>query len=338
MTLKFKVSALLAIALLTLIAGRALKGGLHPVKPSTVLAAGFNEEKQPSPYTIRVGVGLAVLPVTVTDNHHHRVGGLTKDNFQVLEDGRPQKIIIFEGQDAPVTVGLVVDNSLSMEPKRNAVVAAALAFVGSSNPQDQIFVVTFNQTIHMELPQNEPFTKSPQELRNALLKLQPMGETALYDALIVALDHLKTGTGERKYLIVVSDGGDNASRRTLADVVNLAKSSDAEIYSVAIINENYSDENPDVLRKLSKLTGGEYFQPEAVPEVIDTCKTIARGIRQQYTLGYVPSNQEANGRFRKVKVIASAPNSVKLHVRTREGYMVPPPTLAQAASSGDGGR
>jgi len=209
-------------------------------------------------------------------------------------------------------------------------VTAALAFAGSSNPQDQLFVVTFNQAVHLELAKNEPFTTHPQELREALLKLQPMGNTALYDALAVALDHLKTGSGERKYLIVVSDGGDNASRHTLSDVVALAKSSDAAIYSVAIIDENFSDENPDVLKKLSKLTGGEYFQPETTSEVLETCKTIARDIRQQYTLGYVPTNQASNGKFRNIKVTASTPDQGKLRVRTRVGYLAPAAVPTQA--------
>ncbi|HEV2234744.1 MAG TPA: VWA domain-containing protein [Terriglobia bacterium] len=286
----------------------------------------LNGQDEPNPYTINVRVGLAVLPVSVTDHKNHRVSGLKKENFHVYEDGRPQTITLFEDKDAPVTVGLVVDNSLSMEPKRPAVIAAALAFAGSSNPQDEIFVVNFNQAIHVELPQGVPFTRNPGELRSALSNITASGQTALYDAIAVALEHLKQGTGGKKYLIVVSDGGDDASRHSLSDTLAMAKSSDAAIYTVAIVNENFTDENPGVLKKLSKATGGEFFLPDSVSEVVDTLKLIARDIRQQYTLGYVPDNQEPDGKFRSIRVTASAPDGRKLSVRTRAGYLAP--TLA----------
>ena len=301
---------------------------------SFVFASGavLSGQEPPNPYTFNVRVGLAVLPVSVTDHKDHRVSGLKKEDFRVYEDGRPQTITLFEDKDAPVTVGLVVDNSLSMQPKRPAVIAAALAFAESSNPQDEIFVVNFNQAIHLELPQGVPFTRNPQELRTALLKITASGQTALYDAIAVALDHLKQGTNDKKYLIVVSDGGDDASRHSLSDILTLARSSNVAIYSVGIVNENFSDENPGVLRKLSKVTGGEFFLPESVPEVIDTLKIIARDIRQQYTLGYVPDNQAADGKFRNIRVTASAPDGRKLSVRTRAGYLAPaaPPERASA--------
>lgn len=283
----------------------------------------LNGQDEPNPYTINVRVGLAVLPVSVTDHKNHRVSGLKKENFHVYEDGRPQTITLFEDKDAPVTVGLVVDNSLSMEPKRPAVIAAALAFAGSSNPQDEIFVVNFNQAIHVELPQGVPFTRNPGELRSALSNITASGQTALYDAIAVALEHLKQGTGGKKYLIVVSDGGDDASRHSLSDTLAMAKGSDAAIYTVAIVNENFTDENPGVLKKLSKATGGEFFLPDSVSEVVDTLKLIARDIRQQYTLGYVPDNQEPDGKFRSIRVTASAPDGRKLSVRTRAGYLAP---------------
>ena len=308
MTAKNCTHVVLTIALLT-----------FTFAPGTVLSG----QDAPNPYTINVRVGLAILPVSVVDHKNHRVSGLKKENFQVYEDGRPQKITLFEDKDAPVTIGLVVDNSLSMQPKRPAVIAAALAFAGSSNPQDEIFVVNFNQTIHMELPKDVPFTRNPEELRSALSKITANGQTALYDAIGVALEHLKQGTGGKKYLILVSDGGDNASRHSLSNVLTMAKSSDAVIYSVGIVNENYSDENPGVLRKLSKVTGGEFFMPDSVSEVIDTLKLIARDIRQQYTLGYVPDNQAQDGKLRVVRVTASTPDDRKHSVRTRAGYLAP---------------
>ncbi|HEV2352266.1 MAG TPA: VWA domain-containing protein [Terriglobia bacterium] len=288
------------------------------------------QQGPPQPYTINVKVGLAVLPVTVIDHKKHRVSGLKEGNFQVYEDGRRQEIALFEDEDAPVTVGFVVDNSLSMEPKRASVVAAAMAFAESSNPRDEIFVVDFNQSIYVELPKGVSFTRSPQELRTALSLYNPGGRTALYDAIAVALEHLKVGTGDKKYLILVSDGGDNASHKTRPEILAMAKKSNAAIYCVAILNEDYSDQDPGFLRKLSHASGGEAYTPETVPQVVETLKMIARDIRQQYTLGYIPTNQAEDGKFHSVKVTASAPHGGKLTVRTRSGYLAPAENTSRA--------
>ncbi|HLY61514.1 MAG TPA: VWA domain-containing protein [Terriglobia bacterium] len=290
------------------------------------------EPLPPNPYTINVNVGLTVLPVSVVDNKNHRVSGLTKDNFQVFEDGRRQDIALFEDKDAPVTIAFVVDNSMSMQPKHAAVLAAATAFAESSNPSDEIFVVNFNQAVHVELPAGVPFTRSPEELRSALSIVNATGRTALYDAIAAALDHLKMGTGGKKYVIVVSDGGDNASHLSKSDILAMAKSSNAAIYSVAILDENYSDQDPSILRKLSHVSGGEFYSPETVPGVIETLKLIARDIRQQYTLGYIPSNQAEGGKFHAVKVTASLPGEGKLTVHTRSGYLAPAETSSQAGA------
>lgn len=287
-------------------------------------------QEPPNPYTINVNVGLAVLPVTVVDHRNHRVSGLTKDNFQVYEDGRRQDITLFEDKDAPVTIGFVVDNSMSMLPKRSAVIAAAMAFAESSNPLDEIFVVNFNEAVHVELPAGVPFTRSPQDLHAALSMFNPNGRTALYDAIAAALEHLKLGTGGKKYVIVVSDGGDNASHHSKSEILAMAKSSNAAIYSVAILDENYTDQDPGILRKLAHVSGGEFYSPETVPGVVETLKLIARDIRQQYTLGYIPANQTEDGKFHNVKVTASSPSEGKLTVRTRSGYLAQPETSSQA--------
>jgi Ca-activated chloride channel family protein len=289
------------------------------------------DQQEPSPYTINVRVGLAVLPVTVTDGKNHPVSGLKEENFRVYEDGRPQEISIFEDKDAPVTVGLVVDNSLSMQPKRQAVIAAALAFAESSNPNDEIFVVNFSRTVRMELPLGVPFARNREDLKTSLTMISASGETALYDAVGFALEYLKMGTCDKKYLIVVSDGGDDASKRTLPQILATANASHAAIYSVGIFNENFVGQNPGVLRKLSKATGGKFYLPETVPRVVDTLKSIARDIREQYTLGYVPTNQADDGKFRAVRVTATASGGKKLSVHTRAGYLAPAASGAQAA-------
>jgi len=150
----------------------------------------------------------------------------------------------------------------------------------------------------------------------------------------VALDHLRGGSSDRKYLIIMSDGGDNASRHTLSDILTMVNKSNVAIYSVAIINENYTDENPGVLRKLSKISGGEFYLPETVPQVVDACKQIARDIRQQYTLGYVPANQAEDGKYRRIKVTVSAPGIGHVRVRTRDGYLAPTAAPIRAAVQG----
>ena len=280
-------------------------------------------QQEPNPYTINVRVGLAVLPVTVTEGRNHPVSGLKAQNFRVYEDGKPQEISIFEDKDAPGTVGLVVDNSLSMQPTRPAVVAAALAFAGSSNPDDEIFVVNFNRAARVGLPPGVPFARNREDLKSSLAMITASGQTALYDAVAFALEYLKKGTCNKKYLIVVSDGGDDASTHTLSGILNAAKASQVAIYGVGIVNETFFGENPAALRKLSKATGGEFYLPETVPQVIGTLNTIARDIRQQYTLGYVPTNQAEDGKFRTVRVTANTEGGKKLSVHTRAGYLAP---------------
>ena len=275
-------------------------------------------------YKISVNVGLAVLPIAVTDRRNHPVSGLKKESFRVYEDRRPQEIALFEDRDIPVTVGLVVDNSGSMAGKRSQVMAAALSFAKSCNPHDEMFVVNFNQTASFGLPASVPYTSKLEQLGAALSQTSASGQTALYDAVVAALIHLKTGTSARKYLIVVSDGGDNASRHSFSDALAMAKASDATIYAVGLLDENYADPNPGVLKRLAKLTGGDSFFPQSVAEVINVLQLVARDIRQQYTIGYIPTNRAYNGKFRTIRVTVSAPGYGKLHVRTRAGYLAAP--------------
>ena len=166
-------------------------------------------------YTIRTSVDLVVLRATVRDGKGAPVAGLGKEDFQVFEDKVPQQIESFSHEDVPVTVGLVIDNSSSMGSKRSDVINAALAFARSSNPEDQVFVVNFNEHVLMGLPGNVPFTSNQQQLETALSKNKADGLTALYDAIAVALEQLKKGKWDKKVLIVISDGGDNASKHTI---------------------------------------------------------------------------------------------------------------------------
>jgi VWFA-related protein len=273
-------------------------------------------------YTLRVNANLVILSATVLDHRNALVSGLDKDDFQVYEDHVLQQIKDFSHEDVPVTVGLVVDNSGSMGPKRADVIAAALSFARSSNPQDQMFVVNFNEHVSFGLPAEIPFTDRRDQLQLALSAIRTIGETALYDAIATALDHLKQGKCDKKVLIVISDGGDNASKHNLAQVIEMAKTSDAIIYAIGIFDEQDGDQNPGVLKRFAKETGGEAFFPESSKDIASICAGIARDIRNQYTLAYVPAISKLDGRYRTVEVKANAPGHERLSVRTRTGYFV----------------
>jgi len=286
-------------------------------------------------YTIRVNADSVVLNATVQNHKGMLVSGLAKDDFQVYEDGVLQQTEYFSHEDIPVTVGLVVDNSGSMRPKRPEVIAAALAFARSSNPQDQMFVVIFNEHVSFGLPDNTPFTDQAAQLQGALSRIAADGETALYDAVAAALEHLKKGNRDKKVLIVVSDGGDNASKHNLAQIMAMAGQSDAIIYTIGLFDEDDADRNPHVLKQLAKDTGGEAFLPESLRDVVPLCEGIARDIRNQYTIAYVPLNRKQDGAYRPIEVKAGAPDRGRLFVRTRAGYYAPskPQPLAPLVGS-----
>jgi Ca-activated chloride channel family protein len=285
------------------------------------------------PYRIKITANLVILHATAQDHHGALVSGLGQDSFQVYEDGALQQIKYFSHEDIPVTVGLVIDNSGSMGAKRSDVIAAALAFARSSNPQDQMFVVNFNEHVRFGLPGNTPFTDQVSQLEIALSTINTNGETALYDAVAVALEHLKQGDRDKKVLIVISDGGDNASRHNLEQIRALAQQADAIIYTIGLFDEADDDRNPQVLRQLAQDTGGEVFLPQSLKEAVPVCERIARDIRDQYTIAYVPANRKQDGTYRGIKVKASAPGRGRLLVRTRAGYRAPlAPQLSPAAN------
>ena len=294
------------------------------VLSSVILPQESPTDRRPNDsYTIRVSVGLVVLHATVQNHRGNLVSGLGQDDFQVYEDGVLQHIQYFSHEDIPVTAGLVIDNSGSMGPKVRDVIAAALAFARSSNPQDQMFVVNFNEHVRFALPENTPFTDQSGQLQVALSRIKADGETALYDAIAAALEHLKCGNRDKKVLIVISDGGDNASRHNLAQIMATARQSDAIIYTLGIFGQNDPDKNPHVLKRLARQTGGEAFQPESLSQVVPICEQIAHDIRNQYTIAYIPTNRKLDGTYRAIRVKAEAPHRGRLFVRTRTGYTAP---------------
>jgi len=274
-------------------------------------------------YKVAVNVDLVIFNVTVTDSKGRLVKGLSKDDFRIVEDGRQQEIQLVSPEDIPATVGLLIDNSGSMRRKRADVIGAALAFADSSNPQDEIFIVNFNERVSIGLPAGSPFTSDIDQLRAALENTRAEGKTALYDAVAVGLKHLEMGTLQRKALVLLSDGGDNASGQTENEVFVMAEASNATIYTIDLDDPDDKDQNPKLLQDLAKLTGGEAYRPKAIDELPDVWRKIARGIRSQYTVGYVSKNRSRDGAFRTVKVIATGKDGKPLHVRARKGYLAP---------------
>jgi Ca-activated chloride channel family protein len=291
-----------------------------------LLAAPASIQQQPPPpaNSIKMMVGLVVLHATTENKKGVSVSGLDKNDFQVFEDGVAQRIETFSHEDIPVTVGLVVDGSGSMRPKHNDVLSAAQTFIQGSNASDEMFVVNFNEHVSFDLPDDVPFTNKPALLQQALAQSPITGETALYDALNAALKQLRRGTRDKKVLIVISDGGDNASSRSnLKQILTLAVESNAVIYTIGLFDETDLDKNPAALKQIAHATGGEFFQPETIREVVPLCAQIARDIRNQYTIAYTPTNAAQDGAFRSIQVRAKSQGHDHLVVRTRPGYFAP---------------
>jgi VWFA-related protein len=282
----------------------------------------------PASFRIAVDVDLVVLPIAVHDRQGRYVPDLLQQDFEVYEDRLPQQIKLFRHEDIPVIAGLLIDHSASMRTKLAQVTAGAGTFVQFSNPQDQMFVVNFNERVSLGLPEGIPFSVDANELQRAIWRAPAGGQTALYDAIIVALKRVQSGGREKKVLIVISDGADNASVHSLAQVLEMAEQSSAIIYTVGIFDPDDQDSNPKVLNRLAKATGGEAFFPGEPREVTAICESIAHDIRNQYTLGYFASNGAREGGYRTVRVVARAAGKGKLVVRTRAGYIAQVPTAA----------
>jgi Ca-activated chloride channel family protein len=276
-------------------------------------------------YTIRTTSRLVLLDVSVKSSGGF-VTGLRKDNFKIYEDGKPQQISHFQSVDQPVTVGIVVDESGSMGPKRTEVITAALEFILASNSHDEIFVINFNEKARRGLPDTVPFSDDIKQLGAALWRGVPQGRTALYDAIEMALHQLEMGRQDRKAMVVISDGGDNVSVHKLPEVMHDVLSSLVTIYSIGIFDEDDKDRNPSVLKKLAQVSGGAAYFPNTLKEVVPMCRQIAKDIRERYTIGYIPA---VEGKLeRHIKVEASGENHERLSVRTRNSYMFTPDSEA----------
>jgi Ca-activated chloride channel family protein len=264
---------------------------------------------------------LVVLPVTVADKQGRFMADLPADRFSVFDNGRRQDVTLFSGIDTPVTVGLVLDNSGSMRGKLGEVVAAALAFARASNPEDELFALEFNDDVKDALPERRILASDATALERAMMALVPDGRTAMYDALIAGLDRVNQGTRGRRALVLLSDGGDNASTATLDQVLARARKSNVTIYTIGLFTPEDRDTNPGVLKSIAHTTGGERFLPKSAGPLLGDVQRIARELRSGYTLGYEPPDRD--GTYHRVRVEVSQLDGPKLVVRTRPGYFAP---------------
>jgi Ca-activated chloride channel family protein len=262
---------------------------------------------------------LVVLPVVVTDKQGRYVSDLPSDRFTIYDNGRRVPIDLFTNEDIPVTVGLVIDASGSMRAKLGEVIAASLTFARSSNPQDELFAIRFNDDVQDVVP-DRPFLMAGDlgALESAVTSIRADGRTALYDGLMAGLDHLAKGTRARKVLVVISDGGDNASEATLDRVLARARDSNAAIYTIGIYDNDDMDKNPGVLKSLARTTGTERYLPRSPGDLLRACERIARDIRGGYTIGYAPPARD--GAYHRIKVEIDPSSARRLNVRTRPGY------------------
>ena len=272
-------------------------------------------------FVFRKQVDEVVLHATVVDDHQHMVTGLDEKAFTVYENGQPQRITSFRREDIPVALGILIDNSGSMRDKRPAVNQAALNLVKASNPKDEVFIVNFNEDYYLD----QDYTSKIPQLKEALERIESRGGTALYDALVASADHLmKTARLEKKALLVVTDGEDNASRESLeAAVRRISVDGGPTVYTIGILGEEGRRAEKvakRALRIMAEQTGGVSFFPKDLSEVDAISNQVARDIRNQYSIGYKPSNPQSQGGYRTVKVEARANGYKNLQVRTRSGY------------------
>jgi Ca-activated chloride channel family protein len=263
---------------------------------------------------------LVVLHVLVKDRHGAYVGGLQERAFRVYEEQQPRPIKFFLTEDAPVTIGLLIDSSGSMAPVRDRVIAASTAFVESSNPSDEVFVLVFDDRVRSVLEPSAPFTGDARVLRRALTNVfQPAGRTALYDAIDSGLRYVRRGSRDRHALVVLSDGADNASHVGFAATVAATQASNAIVYTVALVAASDTSADPGSLARFADTSGGAAFEPDDIAGVDRAFQQISRDLRHRYTIGYERAAGSRPG-FHRIRVDVRGPDGRKLVTRTREGY------------------
>ena len=276
---------------------------------------------------IKIDVNLALVNVTVTDPLNRLVTGLEKEHFRIYEDGVEQEVVTMSSEDVPVSIGLVFDMSGSMSDKVDKARQAAVQFMRTANPLDQFFLVSFNDRAEL----TSGFTSSVDELQNRMMFTESRGRTALLDAIYLGLSQMRGAHNAKRALLIISDGGDNHSRYNENDVKNFVKEADCQIYAIGIydpigIRSRTSEElnGPSLLSEMTEMTGGRVFPVGNIGELPDIAAKIGMELRNQYVLGYKPSNAQKNGVWRKIKVKLRPPKGLPpLNVYAKTGYYAP---------------
>ena len=286
-----------------------------------ILALPLKGQDNPAPFVMKVNSDFMELHVSVVDEKDRNVVGLTMENFRIKENGIPQPITIFKHEDIPVSLGLVIDNSRSMEPRKDRLDAATLAFVRQSHPDDESFVVHFDSDARLD----RDFTTQLSDLEETLAASKPFGQTAIYDALMIALDHMQKARHEKKALLLVTDGLDNASQITFGQALEAVKRSRVAIIVVGLLSASEGLKAEETLTRLAEASGGRAYFPDDVVQARAMMERAAHDLRTQYTIGYVPSDPAHDGTWRSVRLELIPPpgSKEKLNVDYRHGYYRP---------------
>ncbi len=277
---------------------------------------------------IRIGVDMVLVPISVVDPYDRLVTGLEQSNFRVFEDGTEQEIIHFSSEDVPISVGLIFDMSGSMADKVDKSRQAAVRFLQTANPQDEFFLVSFSDEARLSIS----FTSDIDKFETRLLSTPAKGRTALLDAIYLGLSEMKYARNTRKALLIISDGGDNHSRYTENDVRRFLRESDTQVYAIGVFEPASTRcditpeecEGPSLLQELCDMSGGRLFSVQSLNELPDIAGKISMELRNEYVLGYKPSNRRKDGRWRKIKVRLDPPRGLPpLSVYAKYGYYAP---------------
>jgi VWFA-related protein len=271
-----------------------------------------------APFTLSVNSDFKELHVLVFDAKDHFVSGLKKENFQVSENGVAQPISVFKHEDIPVSLGLVIDNSRSIEPRKARLDAATLSFVRQSNPEDETFLIHFDFEARLE----RDFTRNLPDLEQTLSASKPYGQTAIYDALLLALDHMNEAHNDKKCLLLVTDGLDNSSHASLNQVLEAVKHSRVTVIVVGLLSESEGEQAEASLSKIAEASGGRAYFPNDIEQARIMMERAAHDLRTQYTIGYVPTDPAHDGSWRSVRVEIIPPigSREKLEADYRHGY------------------
>lgn len=295
-----------------------------PVRPARPAPGAAEERRAPN---IRVDTNLVQINVTVTTPLGQVVTAMEKEHFRLFEDKQEQKIVSFSSEEAPLTIGLVFDMSGSMGNKLHKSRQAAAQFFKTSNPEDEFFLVTFNEQPNLTVP----LTHNTEEIQNRLAFTQAKGRTALLDGVYMAMSQMKKAKNPRKAILILSDGGDNSSRYTESEIRNLVRESDVQIYAIGIFEPVSSRgrtaeelSGPSLLGEMAEQTGGRHFPVENLNDLPDIAAKIGVELRSQYIIGYSPSNLQRDGKYRRVEVKLVQPRGLPpLRAYYRTGYYAP---------------